>query len=157
MYYWLNLTGEWLNVYNHAQHADWFRTSTGQLCIELGANFVYGFPDHYLRPGHVNTVGIPISMSDTELVNKMNIKDLLEIFCHPHWTSKTVSLQHGHVHLGALYSLHDKGNPYVPMVELLHIPEIAHLSLCIEKWGYIDGERHLFTERIGAEDTGWTW
>ncbi|KAJ7218458.1 hypothetical protein GGX14DRAFT_594976 [Mycena pura] len=100
--------------------------------------------------------GIPISMSDTDLVNMMNIEDVLEIFCYPHWTGKAISLHHGHVHLGALYSLHDASNPYVPMEELLHIPETADPDLFIGNWAYTDGERDATIERFGAEDTGWT-
>ncbi|KAJ7200408.1 hypothetical protein GGX14DRAFT_699669 [Mycena pura] len=95
-------------------------------------------------------------MSDADLVKMMNIEDLLEIFCYPHWTGKTISLHCGHFHLGALYSLHDKSNPYVPMEELLHIPETADLDLFIDKWGYMDGESCVTIERFGAEDTWWT-
>ncbi|KAJ7218471.1 hypothetical protein GGX14DRAFT_595010 [Mycena pura] len=95
-------------------------------------------------------------MSDAELVNVMNIEDLLEIFCHQRWTEKTISLHRGHVHLGALYSLHDEYNPYVPMEELLHIPETADPDLFVDKWRYVDGERDVNIERFGAEDTGWT-
>ncbi|KAJ7218439.1 hypothetical protein GGX14DRAFT_560777 [Mycena pura] len=95
-------------------------------------------------------------MSDTELVNMMNIEDILEIFCHPHWMGKTISLHHGHVHLGALYSLHDKTNPYVAMEELLHIPETANPNLLVDNWRYMDGESDVVIERFGVEDTWWT-
>ncbi|KAJ7218488.1 hypothetical protein GGX14DRAFT_437248 [Mycena pura] len=94
-------------------------------------------------------------MSDAELVN-INIEDLLEIFCYPHWTWKTISLHCGHIHLGALYSLHDQSNPYVPMEELLHIPETADPNLFIDNWAYMDAESNVRIERFGAEDTWWT-
>ncbi|KAJ7218479.1 hypothetical protein GGX14DRAFT_595027 [Mycena pura] len=129
------------------EHADWLRASTGQLCIELGpSSGSYPFPLTWHRQG---TADIPLSLSDTELVNMMDIEDLLEIFGYPRRTQKTISLHHGHVHLGALYSLHDEYNPYVPMEELLHIPETADPALFIDNWAYMD-------ERFGAEDTGWT-
>ncbi|KAJ7192849.1 hypothetical protein GGX14DRAFT_406063 [Mycena pura] len=95
-------------------------------------------------------------MSDAELVNMMNIEDLLEIFCYPFRTGKAISLHHGHVHLGALYSLHDECNPYVPMVELLHIPQTAYPPLLTEHWNYMNGKRAFPIETFGAEDTGWT-
>ena len=67
----------------------------------------------------------------------MHIKDLLEIFCYPYWALKTVSLHHGHIHLGALYSLDD------PMVELLHLPAAADLDFSIGLWRYVDGEKNI--------------
>ncbi|KAJ7218452.1 hypothetical protein GGX14DRAFT_560794 [Mycena pura] len=94
-------------------------------------------------------------MSDAELVNMMNIEDLLELFCYPHWMGKTISLHSGHVHLGALYSLHDESNPYVPIVELLHIPQTVDPPLFTD-YSYIDGKRDLVVETFGAEDIGWT-
>ena len=152
MYYWSHLTGEWLHVINYAEHADWLRASTGQLCIELGpSSGSYLFPHTLKRQG---TADIPISMSDVELVN-MNIEDLLEILCYPPWTGKTISLHHGHVRLGALYSLHDESNPYVPIVELLHIPQTVDPPLFTD-YSYIDGKRDLVVATFGAEDTGWT-
>ncbi|KAJ7192846.1 hypothetical protein GGX14DRAFT_593908 [Mycena pura] len=95
-------------------------------------------------------------MSDAELVNMMNIEDLLEIFCYPRLTGKSISLHCGHVRLGALYSLHDESNPYVPMVELLHIPQTAVPPLFTDHWHYVDGKRALFIKTFGAKDTGWT-
>ncbi|KAJ7218442.1 hypothetical protein GGX14DRAFT_560781 [Mycena pura] len=154
VYYWERLTGEWLHVYNHAQHADWLRASTGQLCIELGP--ISGSYQFTTAFKHSTIAGIPISMSDTEMVTVMNIEDLLEIFCYPLWTGKVISLHRGHVHLGALYSLHDESNPYVPMVELLHIPETADPDFFNGNWDHINGESNLIIERFEDEDTGWT-
>ncbi|KAJ7212668.1 hypothetical protein GGX14DRAFT_697049, partial [Mycena pura] len=95
-------------------------------------------------------------MSDAELVNMMNIEELLELFSYPRWTLKAISLHHGHIHLGALYSLHDEKNPYDPMVELLQISETADPDLFIGNWGYINGESNLIMQRFGPEGTGWT-
>ncbi|KAJ7192856.1 hypothetical protein GGX14DRAFT_593939, partial [Mycena pura] len=90
-------------------------------------------------------------MSDAELVNMMHIEDLLEIFCYPRRTGKTISLHRGHVHLGALYSLHDESNPYVPMVELLNIPQTADPPLFTGYWNYID----VLTTGVGFYVTIW--
>ncbi|KAJ7226908.1 hypothetical protein GGX14DRAFT_417610 [Mycena pura] len=157
--YWDHLTGEWLDVLNYAEHTDWFRTSTGQLCIELGTNcgsYLYAWD--LIREGHANAVDIPTawnSMSNAELVNMVNIKDLLKIVSYTQWEWKAVSLHHGHIHLGALYSLDDRTNPYVPMLELLYLPVTIDSELSVGVWRYLDGEGISY----GSEhmiSTGWS-
>ncbi|KAJ7199996.1 hypothetical protein GGX14DRAFT_401003 [Mycena pura] len=93
VHYWYIRSGEWLDVQNYANHADWFRASTGQLCIELGANSgSYQFPLALNNPSRSSIVGIPTvrsSMSNAELVNMMNLTDLLDIFCYLYCIRKT--------------------------------------------------------------------
>ncbi|KAJ7199994.1 hypothetical protein GGX14DRAFT_401001 [Mycena pura] len=70
------------------------------------------------------------------------------------WASKAVSLHHGHVHLGALYSLgpDDRRNPYVPMVELLHLPMTPDPDISVETWCNVDGVRNIVLESFGMDE-----
>ncbi|KAJ7220859.1 hypothetical protein GGX14DRAFT_676254 [Mycena pura] len=153
--YWNRRTGEYLDVRHYVEHADWFRASTGQLCVEVGVN-CDSKPYPFSR---TTTIALDMpaawnSMSDTELVNRMNIRDILKIFNDATWAWKAISLHHGQVHLGALYSFHDRLNPYVPMVELLRLPATA--DLCLGNWRSMDSEKDIPVKSYVSEKTGAT-
>ncbi|KAJ7214399.1 hypothetical protein GGX14DRAFT_392429 [Mycena pura] len=141
LYYVLGSVGVWMHNLS-AEYTDWFRTSTGQLCIELGQDsksYTFLLVDATNQKSHeLNHLSL---LLNTDLAAKdslatMQASDLLDTLC------------------SAPQSF---GNPWSPISQALSFPPPIHPNpVQTYTWLHWDGERYTPFHGAAMTSTGWT-